>query len=84
MRQLTDTEEKMINTTAYSVDWNEEFDEAYNRTQRPELIEQELEMRFDDSVEYDTVEDLGGINVYFKDNKLIAFYDYEQFVGTYF
>ena len=84
MRQLTDTEEKMINTTAYSVDWNEEFDEAYNRTQRPELIEQELEMRFDDSVEYDTVEDLGGINVYFKCNKMIAFYDYEQFVGTYF
>tara|TARA_R110000868_G_scaffold111394_1_gene300881 strand:- start:918 stop:1172 length:255 start_codon:yes stop_codon:yes gene_type:complete len=84
MRRLTDIEENLINTREYSVDWNEEFDEAYNRTQRPELIEQELEMRFDDSVEYDTVEDLGGINVYFKEDKLIAFYDYEQFVGTYF
>ena len=84
MRRLTDIEENLINTREYSVDWNEEFDEAYNRTQRPELISEELEMRFDDSVNYDIVEDLGGVNVYFKEDKLIAFYDYEQFVGTYF
>ena len=84
MRRLTDTEENMINTREYSVDWNEEFDEAYNRTQKPDLISEELEMRFDDSVNYDIVEDLGGVNVYFKEDKLIAFYDYEQFVGTYF
>lgn len=84
MRRLTDIEENLINTREYSVDWNEEFDEAYNRSSRPDLIEQELEMRFDDSVNYDIVEDLGGVNVYFKEDKLIAFYDYEQFVGTYF
>jgi hypothetical protein len=84
MRRLTDIEENLINTREYSVDWNEEFDEAYNRTQRPELISEELEMRFDDSVNYDIVEDLGGVNVYFKEDKMIAFYDYEQFVGTYF
>ena len=84
MRRLTDIEENMINTREYSVDWNEEFDEAYNRTQKPDLISEELEMRFDDSVNYDIVEDLGGVNVYFKEDKMIAFYDYEQFVGTYF
>ena len=84
MRRLTDIEENLINTREYSVDWNEEFDEAYNRTRKPELISEELEMRFDDSVNYDIVEDLGGVNVYFKEDKLIAFYDYEQFVGTYF
>jgi hypothetical protein len=33
---------------------------------------------------WDAREDLGGITVYFKDNTLVAFYDYEQFKGTVF
>jgi hypothetical protein len=33
---------------------------------------------------WDAREDLGGITVYFKDNTLVAFYDYEQFRGTVF
>ena len=33
---------------------------------------------------WDAREDLGGITVYFKDNALVAFYDYEQFRGTVF
>jgi hypothetical protein len=81
MRQLTDTEEKMINSATYDVDYSDEFDTAYADGKD---ITEELEMRFDNSVEYDTVEDLGGICVYFKSNKMIAFYDYERFVGTYF
>jgi hypothetical protein len=78
---LTVAEENMINTREYSVDYNDEFDAAYAEGKD---ITEKLEMRFDDSVNYDIVEDLGGVNVYFKDDKMIAFYDYEQFVGTYF
>jgi len=81
MRQLTDTEEKLINTTEYSVNYEDEFDAAYEDGTD---ISEKLEMRFDNSVKYTAVEDLGGINVYFKDDKMIAFYDYERFVGTYF
>jgi hypothetical protein len=81
MRQLTDIEENLINSSTYDVDYSDEFDTAYAEGKD---ISEKLEMRFDNSVKYTAVEDLGGINVYFKDNKMIAFFDYDRFAGTYF
>ena len=77
MRNLTEAESELINNSEYTVDYTDLADE---------VDEEELEERFDDIVagKYDERDDLGGLTVYFKDDKLVAFYDYEQFVGTVF
>ena len=77
MRNLTEAESELINNSEYTVDYSDLADE---------VDEEELEERFDDIVagKYDERDDLGGLTVYFKDGTLVAFYDYEQFVGTIF
>ena len=77
MRNLTEAESELINNSEYTVDYSELAEE---------VDEEELEERFEDLVagKYDERDDLGGLTVYFKDDKLVAFYDYEQFVGTIF
>jgi len=77
MRNLTEAESELINNAEYTVDYSDLAEE---------VDEEELEERFDDIVagKYDERDDLGGLTVYFKDDKLVAFYDYEQFVGTIF
>ena len=77
MRTLTEAESELINNSEYTVDYSDLADE---------VDEEELEERFDDIVagKYDERDDLGGLTVYFKDDKLVAFYDYEQCVGTIF
>ena len=77
MRTLTEAESELINNSEYTVDYSDLAEE---------IDEEELEERFDDIVagKYDERDDLGGLTVYFKDDKLVAFYDYEQFVGTIF
>lgn len=77
MRTLTEAESELINNSEYTVDYSDLADE---------VDEEELEERFDVIVagKYDERDDLGGLTVYFKDDKLVAFYDYEQFVGTIF
>jgi hypothetical protein len=77
MRNLTEAESELINNSEYTVDYSDLADE---------VDEEELEERFEVIVagKYDERDDLGGLTVYFKDDKLVAFYDYEQFVGTIF
>lgn len=77
MRNLTEAESELINNAEYTVDYSDLAEE---------VDEEELEERFDNIVagKYDERDDLGGLTVYFKDDKLVAFYDYEQFVGTIF
>jgi hypothetical protein len=77
MRNLTEAESELINNSEYTVDYSDLAEE---------VDEEELEERFDNIVagKYDERDDLGGLTVYFKDDKLVAFYDYEQFVGTIF
>ena len=77
MRTLTEAESELINNSVHTVDYSdvaEEIDEEY--------CQDEFENHIADK--YDEQEDLGGLTVYFKDDKLVAFYDYEQFVGTIF
>jgi hypothetical protein len=77
MRTLTDAESALINNTEYTVDWSE-LSETTD--------EARLEVMFEALVhdKYNECNDLGGLTVFFKDDKLVAFYDYEQFVGTIF
>jgi hypothetical protein len=77
MRMLTEAESNQINTTDYTVDWSELSD-----TTSEERLEEMFEALI--PVAYDQREDLGGLTVYFKDDVLVAFYDYEQYAGTVF
>ena len=83
---LTEAESTLINTTKYTVDWSDliEVDNEFSGEQGD--CERELEHRFDVLVAgaWDSRDDLGGLTVYFKNDKLVAFYDYEQYVGTVF
>lgn len=80
MRKLTEAESDLINNSEYTVDWSAEPENFHDD------YEEYCEEQFEDLVagKYDERDDLGGLTVYFKDDKLVAFYDYEQFVGTIF
>jgi len=77
MRTLTEAESNLINNTDYTVDWSELSD-----TTSEARLEEMFEALMTDK--YDECDDLGGLTVFFKDDKLVAFYDYEQFAGTIF
>jgi hypothetical protein len=84
---LTDAQSAQINNTkVYTLDYAAEAMQSYNDT-GDDLMD-ELEVRATNVIleqtAWDAREDLGGITVYFKDNTLVAFYDYEQFCGTVF
>jgi hypothetical protein len=74
---LTEAESNLINNTEYTVDWSE-----LSETTSEERLEEMFEALVNGK--YDEQDDLGGLTVFFKDDKLVAFYDYEQFVGTLF
>lgn len=46
-----------------------------------ELLHERFEREF---TEYDAMDDLGGVAVYFKRNAFVAFYDYEMQLGHVF
>jgi len=84
---LTDVQNAQINNTeVYTLDYEAEALQSYEDT-GDDLMD-ELEVRATNVIleqtAWDAREDLGGITVYFKDNTLVAFYDYEQFKGTVF
>ena len=77
MRTLTEAESTLINTTDYTVDWSE-----LSETTSEERLEEMFEALV--AGHYDERDDLGGLTVYFRNDKLVAFYDYEQYAGTIF
>jgi len=84
---LTDVQSAQINNTeVYTLDYEAEALQSYEDTGN-DLMD-ELEVRATNVIleqtKWDAREDLGGITVYFRDNTLVAFYDYEQFRGTVF
>jgi hypothetical protein len=84
---LTDAQSEQINNTeVYTLDYEAEALQSYRDT-GDDLMD-ELEVRATNAIleqtAWDAREDLGGITAYFKDNALVAFYDYEQFRGTVF
>lgn len=83
MSTLTTAQSAQINSAKYTHDYEAEALASYEAT-GDDLME-ELEERFESSfTDYDLREDLGGITVYFKNEQLVAFYDYEQFKGAVF
>jgi hypothetical protein len=87
MPTLTNAQSAQINNTeVYTLDYEAEALQSYEDT--GEDLMDELEVRATNVIleqtNWDAREDLGGITVYFKDNTLVAFYDYEQFKGTVF
>jgi hypothetical protein len=84
---LTDAQSAQINNTeVYTLDYETEALQSYEDT--GEDLMDELEVRATNVIleqtAWDARKDLGGITVYFRDNVLVAFYDYEQFRGTVF
>jgi hypothetical protein len=84
---LTDAQIAQINNTkVYTIDYSAEALQSYDDT-GDDLMDK-LEVRATNVIleqtAWDAREDLGGITAYFKNNILVAFYDYEQFCGTVF
>ncbi len=77
MRDITDVESNTINSATYTHD----FEDSYVDSNSINDLQDRFEREFTD---YDACDDLGGIAVYFKQDKLVAFYDYEQFKGAVF
>ena len=74
---LTKSQEKAINSvTDYSIDF-----EAHEYSDQLEII---AEMTIANVTQFGVQEDLGGLTVYYKNDELVAFYDYEQQRGTIF
>lgn len=74
---LTDAQEFAINNVSkYTIDF-----EQHEYSDQLEII---AEMTIANVTQFDKSDDLGGLTVYFKENKLVAFYDYEQQRGTIF
>ena len=74
---LTDTQEQAINSvTNYTIDF-----EQHEYSDQLEVI---AEMTIANVTQFDKSSDLGGLTVYYKTDKLVAFYDYEQQRGTIF
>jgi hypothetical protein len=74
---LTDAQELAINSVAhYTIDF-----EQHEYSDQLEVI---AEMTIANVTQFDNSEDLGGLTVYYKSDKLVAFYDYEQQRGTIF
>ena len=83
MFTLTDAQSAQINSAEYTHDYEDEALASFEAT--GDDMMDELEARFESQfTNYDLREDLGGLTVYFKDNALVAFYDYEQFKGAVF
>ena len=76
---LTLKQEAAINGCEYTHDYEAEALESYATTGNDMM--DELQARFEELIEYDDYDDLGGICVYFKEGELVAFYDYENFRG---
>jgi len=75
---LTASQELAINSTKqYSIDFRE-------RNEDIDVLETVADMQILNETQFRDFEDLGGLTVYFKAHKLVAFYDYEMQVGTVF
>jgi hypothetical protein len=74
---LTQSQEQAINSvTNYSIDF-----EAHEYSDQLAII---AEMTIANVTQFSVQRDLGGLTVYYKNDELVAFYDYEQQRGTIF
>ena len=74
------SQEYIINNSKYTHDYEAEAVASFEATGDDKM--DLLLARFENSIEFDDSDDLGGLSVYFKDGKMVAFYDYENFRGS--
>lgn len=80
---LTDAQELQINSVEkYTHDYEAEAMQSFDNTGDDKM--EELQARFEADIKFDAQDDIGGIVTYFKADKLVAFYDYENFKGAEF
>ena len=85
--QLTQAQEDLINTAEHTHDYNALVDSDLDAQATEDLVEKYLSVfeRETQIRERSTAQDLGGLFVYTNAaGELVAFYDYETFVGTVF
>lgn len=81
MSTLTTAQETAINTVGPNYNINLT---AHESREDMEPCEQLADSIIQEATAYTAREDLGGITVYFSNKELVAFYDYERFVGHVF
>jgi hypothetical protein len=84
MRDITDAESDLINNSEYTHDYEAEAMQLFE--DGIEGIEDTYTDKFEEDIKalYTESNNLGGLIVYFNNDKLVAFYDYERFIGTVF
>ena len=82
---LTDAQELQINSVnKYTHNYEAEAVESFDATGDDKMEELQAQFEADIAGAYNNDNDMGGIVAYFKDSKLVAFYDYENFKGAVF
>lgn len=82
---LTDAQELQINSVnKYTHNYEAEAVKSFNETGDDKMEELQAQFEADIAGAYNNDNDMGGIVAYFKDSKLVAFYDYENFKGAVF
>lgn len=82
---LTDAQELQINSVnKYTHNYEAEAVKSFDETGDDKMEELQAQFEADIAGAYNNDNDMGGIVAYFKDSKLVAFYDYENFKGTVF
>ena len=85
MFKLTNAQSQQINNSVYTHDYEAEAVAIYESTGDDgiDVFTERFERETDIAQRADS-EDIGGLIVYYKGKQLLAFYDYERFVGTVF
>ena len=82
---LTNAQEQQINSVnKYTHNYEAEAVESFDATGDDKMEELQAQFEADIAGAYNNDNDMGGIVAYFKDSKLVAFYDYENFKGAVF
>lgn len=81
MATLTDAQSRAINSVGPNYSINLTLHESREDSMPCEQLAEGI---IADFCAYTAREDLGGLTVYFKGSDLVAFYDYERFVGHVF
>ena len=77
------SESKLINSATITHNYVEEADAIYEDT-GDDMID-EFTKRFESEfTDFDSSQDVGGVFLYRRAGTLVAFYDYEQFIGAVF
>ena len=82
MHTLTDAQSTLINNAKHTHNYEAEALDKYD--EGDDSVVEKYTRRFEKETKLSKGHDIGGLIVYFRANTLVAFYDYERFVGAVF